>query len=139
MHLIIMQFSCCITNNVQDDCTHLYEVLDLPGCCYSPPVKLLCNAGSPSPTAVQQALPEASSCSSEATPLTNGQPVEAEEGRDIGHVKWPVYVAYMKAVGAGMVAFVLLSITLMQVFPCWLEYMACNVCLTLVFLCLSCQ
>lgn len=38
-----------------------------------------------------------------------------EEGRVIGHVKWQVYTAYMKAVGVGMVALVLLSLALMQV------------------------
>ena len=37
-----------------------------------------------------------------------------EEGRAVGHVRWQVYTAYMKAVGAGMVALVLLSLTLMQ-------------------------
>ena len=33
----------------------------------------------------------------------------------IGHVKWQVYTAYMKAVGVGMVVLVLLSLALMQV------------------------
>ena len=57
-----------------------------------------------------------SGASTDALPLAADQPVEAEEGRDIGHVKWPVYVAYMKAIGVGLAAFVLLSITLMQVY-----------------------
>lgn len=68
--------------------------------------------------------------SPEATPLAADQPVEAEEGRDIGHVKWPVYVAYVKAVGTGLVAFVLLSITLMQVrlYAAYVGYsVPCNV------------
>ena len=39
----------------------------------------------------------------------------AEEGRMIGHVRWQVYTAYMKAVGTGLVLFVLLSLALMQV------------------------
>ncbi len=33
----------------------------------------------------------------------------------IGHVRWQVYTAYMKAVGTGLVLFVLLSLALMQV------------------------
>lgn len=37
-----------------------------------------------------------------------------EEGRVVGHVKWQVYTAYMKAVGMGLVMFVLLSLALMQ-------------------------
>ncbi len=39
----------------------------------------------------------------------------SEEGRMIGHVRWQVYTAYMKAVGTGLVLFVLLSLALMQV------------------------
>ena len=38
-----------------------------------------------------------------------------EEGRMIGHVRWQVYTAYMRAVGTGLVLFVLLSLALMQV------------------------
>lgn len=37
-----------------------------------------------------------------------------EESRVVGHVKWQVYTAYMKAVGTGLVLFVLLSLALMQ-------------------------
>ena len=37
-----------------------------------------------------------------------------EESRVVGHVKWRVYTAYMKAVGTGLVLFVLLSLALMQ-------------------------
>lgn len=37
-----------------------------------------------------------------------------EEGRVVGHVKWQVYTAYTKAVGMGLVLFVLLSLALMQ-------------------------
>ena len=37
-----------------------------------------------------------------------------EENRVVGHVKWQVYAAYFKAVGTGLVLFVLLSLALMQ-------------------------
>lgn len=37
-----------------------------------------------------------------------------QEERVVGHVKWQVYTAYMKAVGMGLVLFVLLSLALMQ-------------------------
>ena len=38
-----------------------------------------------------------------------------QEGRVVGHVQWQVCLAYMKAVGMGLVLFVLLSLALMQV------------------------
>ena len=38
-----------------------------------------------------------------------------EESRVVGHVQWQVYRAYIKAVGTGLVLFVLLSLALMQV------------------------
>ena len=37
-----------------------------------------------------------------------------EESRMVGHVKWQIYTAYFKAVGMGLVLFVLLSLALMQ-------------------------
>lgn len=72
----------------------------------------------------------------------------AEEGRMIGHVRWQVYTAYMKAVGTGLVLFVLLSLTLMQVhalvsrklgvYLCSSHYPCCFLCLcTYAHLCIS--
>jgi len=40
---------------------------------------------------------------------------EEPEGREYGHVKWAVWGAYLRAVGWGMVAAVLVSLVLMQV------------------------
>lgn len=81
------------------------------------PLHLVCarDAESSPLMAAQQSLPESGPQYADAPNMVAEQPVEADEGRDIGHVKWPVYMAYMKAVGVGMAAFVLLSITLMQV------------------------
>ena len=63
--------------------------------------------------------PEGKPSSSPSSTFSSQQAAEqapdAEEGRDVGHVKWPVYAAYMQAVGSGLVALVFLSITLMQV------------------------
>ena len=89
-------------------------------------ISSLC-AGAVPAAAATETQAASSAPSPEAAPLAADQPVEAEEGRDIGHVKWPVYVAYMKAVGTGLVAFVFLSITLMQVHLCTF-HVYCTVC-----------
>lgn len=59
--------------------------------------------GSPQPNLPAETMQEA------ADQMEGG-----EEGRVVGHVKWQVYTAYMKAVGTGLVLFVLLSLALMQ-------------------------
>jgi len=67
----------------------------------------------------------------------------AEEGRMVGHVRWQVCTAYMKAVGTGLVFFVLLSLALMQVhtlvshklgfYICPSHYSCCFPCLRTYF------
>ena len=66
------------------------------------------NPSAASPGSPQANLP-AESMQEAAEQLEGG-----EEGRVVGHVKWQIYTVYMKAVGMGLVLFVLLSLALMQ-------------------------
>lgn len=66
----------------------------------------------------------------DSAPQMTQLPPPDEESRVIGHVKWHVYQRYMKAVGSGLVLFVLLSLTLMQVTgngnDLWLSFWVSN-------------
>lgn len=66
------------------------------------------SASTASPGSPQTNLP--ADTAQEAADQSEG----GEEGRVLGHVKWQVYAAYVKAVGTGFVLFVLLSLALMQ-------------------------
>ncbi|KAL0053237.1 hypothetical protein WJX82_002974 [Trebouxia sp. C0006] len=89
--------------------------------------------GQPSPLSIALGLanfsgpePVDSTLPAETIEEAAAQMPGAEEGRMIGHVRWQVYTAYMKAVGTGLVLFVLLSLTLMQITrngnDLWLSY-----------------
>ncbi|DBA85738.1 TPA: hypothetical protein ACH3X1_005304 [Trebouxia sp. C0004] len=93
--------------------------------------------GQPSPLSIALGLTDVSrpepvevSLPAETIEGATAQMPGAEEGRMVGHVRWQVYTAYMKAVGTGLVLFVLLSLALMQITrngnDLWLSYWVSN-------------
>ena len=63
--------------------------------------------------------------------MTQPLPLTDEENRVVGHVKWQIYQSYMKAIGTGLVLFVMLSLTLMQVQFCHVPKLPLHRCLIL--------
>lgn len=74
---------------------------------------MLLPGGGSSPSAASPGSPQAN-LPAETMQEAADQMEGGEESRVVGHVKWQVYTAYMKAVGTGLVLFVLLSLALMQ-------------------------
>ena len=74
---------------------------------------MLLPGGGGSPSAASPGSPQAN-LPAETMQEAADQMEGGVESRVVGHVKWQVYTAYVKAVGTGLVLFVLLSLALMQ-------------------------